>query len=114
MEPGGRGSQSWHRVGECGVSVSTTLGQGVDAVQTQGEPRRWVYAGDVLQVVWPLQAPDKEGCSPSHLRHTLAYLHLAALGQAEWLNRRQMVRPSFVLLLVRKEERFPTGQAAAL
>ena len=72
MEPGCRGSQSWPRVGGRGVSLNTTLSQGVCAVQTQGEPCQWVYASNVLQVVWPLQVQDKEGCSPSHLRHILA------------------------------------------
>ena len=111
---GGRGSRCWHRVEGCGVGVNTTLGQGGCVVLTQGEPRQWVYTGSAPQVMWPLQVPDEDGCSPSHLRHTWAYLHLEALGHAEWLNRRQMVRPSFVLLLARKEERLPGEQAAAL
>ena len=91
---GGRGSRCWHRVGGCGVGVNTTLGQSGCVVLTQGEPRQWVYAGSAPQVMWPLQVPDEYGCSPSHLRHTWAYLHLKALGQ--WLNRRQMVRPPVV------------------
>ena len=100
VEYGGRGSWCWHCVGGCGVGVNTMLGQGGCIVLSH-------VNGWMQVVMWPLQVPDEEGCSPSHLRHTWAYLHLKALGHAEWLNCRQMVRPSSVLLLTQKEERLP-------